>query len=218
MSTPALQDRIELEAASSGRTCERTLPCQFQLSVRFDPRPEERAEVARFLDRLVERPTGKSGVIRRRRISIGAAAVGALVMLPWIGYLATALPLAESGGAWRVAWVGFDLMLALVLMTTAWLGFHRRQVAILGLLVASTMLFTDAWFDVALSYGTREQWGAVLSAAFLEIPFAVLLASSAILILQRTSSTVARLRGLEGPPPSLWQQQFLVSPSPPEGR
>jgi hypothetical protein len=180
--------------------------------------PEERAEVARFLDRLVERPTGKSGVIRRRRISIGAAAVGALVMLPWIGYLATALPLAESGGAWRVAWVGFDLMLALVLMTTAWLGFHRRQVAILGLLVASTMLFTDAWFDVALSYGTREQWGAVLSAAFLEIPFAVLLASSAILILQRTSSTVARLRGLEGPPPSLWQQQFLVSPSPPEGR
>ena len=90
--------------------------------------PEERAEVARFLDRLVERPTGKSGVIRRRRISIGAAAVGALVML------------------------------------------------------------------------------------------AVLLASSAISILQRTSSTVARLRGLEGPPPSLWQQQFLVSPSPPEGR
>ena len=145
-----------------------------------------------------------------------AAAIGALVMLPWIGYLASSLPLAESGGAWRVAWVGFDIMLAFVLMTTAWLGFHRRQVAILGLLVASTMLFTDAWFDVALSYGTREQWGAILSAALLEVPFAVLLASSAISILQRTSSTVARLRGHEGTPSSLWRQHFLVSPPPPE--
>ena len=103
-----------------------------------------------------------------------AAAIGALVMLPWIGYLALSLPLAESGGAWRVAWVGFDVMLALVLMTTAWLGFRHRQVAILGLLVSSTMLFTDAWFDVALSYGTGEQWGAILSAAVLEIPFAIL--------------------------------------------
>ena len=174
--------------------------------------PGERAEVARFLDHLVERPTGTSGVIRRRRLSIVAAAIGALVMLPWIGYLASSLPLAESGGAWRVAWVGFDIMLAFVLMTTAWLGFRRRQVAILGLLVASTMLVTDAWFDVALSYGTREQWGAILSAALLEVPFAILLASSAISILQRTSSTVARLRGHEGKPPSLWHQQFLVAP------
>jgi len=178
--------------------------------------PGERAEVARHLDQLVERPTGSSGIVRRRRISIGAAAVGALVMLPWIGYLATTLPLTESGGAWRVAWVGFDIMLALVLMITAWLGVHRRQVAILGLLVASTMLFTDAWFDVALSFGTREQWGAILSASFLEIPFAILFASSAFSIFRRTSSTVARLRGLEGSPPSLWQQEFLVSPSPPD--
>jgi hypothetical protein len=169
-----------------------------------------------MLDRMVERPSGSSGVIRRRRLSIAAAAIGALVMLPWIGYLASSLPLAESGGAWRIAWVGFDIMLAVVLTLTAWLGFRRRQVAILGLLVAATMLVTDAWFDVALSYGTREQWGAVLSAVFLEIPFALLLASSALSILRRTSATVARLRGQEEPP-SLWRQQFLVGP-PTEGR
>ena len=173
---------------------------------------EERARIARCLDQLVERPTGSSGVIRRRRLSIVAAAAGALVMVPWIGYLASSLPLAESGGAWRVAWVGFDIMLALILMMTAWLGLRRRQVAILGLLVASTMLLTDAWFDVALSYGTHEQWGAILSAVLLELPFAVLLASSAIGILQRTSSTVSRLRGHVGKPPSLWRQQFLLSP------
>lgn len=86
----------------------------------------ERAEVARLLDHLIERPTGTSGIIRRRRLSIVAAAIGALAMLPWIGYLASSLPLGESGGAWRMAWVGFDIMLAIVLMTTAWLGFHRR--------------------------------------------------------------------------------------------
>ena len=104
--------------------------------------PDERANIARLLDQLVERPAENSGVVRRRRLSIVASAVGALGMLPWIGYLASSLPLAESGGAWRVAWVGFDVMLARVLMLTAWLGFRRRQVAILGLLVASTMLLT----------------------------------------------------------------------------
>ena len=78
-----------------------------------------------------------------------------------------------------MAWVGFDMMLALVFLTTAWLGLLRRQVAILGLLVAATMLFTDAWFNVTLSYGTHEQWGAY-SLPHLELPFSVLLASSAI--------------------------------------
>ena len=168
--------------------------------------------MARILDRLVDRPAASSGMIRRRRLSIVAAALGALVMLPWIGYLASSLPLAESGGAWRVAWVGFDVLLAVVLMTTAWLGFHRRQVAILGLLVSSTMLLTDAWFDVALSFGTPGQWGTILSAVLLEIPFAFLLATSAISILQRTASTVAQLRGYEGPPTALWRAQFLVAP------
>lgn len=89
--------------------------------------------------------------------------------------------------------------------------------AILGLLTASKMVFTDAWFDVALSYGTWEQWGAILSAGLLEVPFAVLLTSSAVSILQRTSSTVALLRGHEGTPPSLWRQQFLVTPPPSGG-
>ncbi len=174
---------------------------------------EERAQVARLLDDLVERPSEGSGVVRRRRLSIVAAGAGTIIMIPWIGYLASSLPLSESGGAWRVAWVGFDVMLAVVLLTTAGLGLHRRQVAILGLLVAATMIFTDAWFDVTLSYGTHEQWGAVLTAVFLELPFSALLASSAIGILRRTSATVWRLRGRPGPPPSLWHQQYLISPS-----
>jgi hypothetical protein len=172
---------------------------------------EERAHVARLLDEHVERPTMSSGVVRRRRLSMVAAAAGTIVMVPWIGYLASSLPLTESGGAWRIAWVGFDVMLAAVLLTTAWLGFHRRQMAILGLLVAATMLFTDAWFDVTLSYGTHEQWGSILTAAFLELPFSVLLASSAIGILRRTSATVWRLRGRPGSPPPLWRQQYLLS-------
>lgn len=175
--------------------------------------PEERTRVARLLDELVERPSESSGIVRRRRLSVIAAAIGAVVMLPWIGYLASSLPLAEAGGAWRVAWVGFDVILTSVLLTTAWLGLRRRQVAILGFLVAATMLVTDAWFDVTLSYGTNEQWGAILSAVLLELPFAAFLASSAVGILRRTSATVWRLRGNSGPPPSLWHQQYLISPS-----
>lgn len=174
--------------------------------------PETRARVARHLDELVERPASDSALLRRRQVTLVATALGAVALLPWIGYLAASLPLAESGGAWRVAWVGFDVVLALVLMATSWLGLRRRQVAILGLLVSATMLMTDAWFDVLLSFHTAEQWGVILSALFIEVPFAVLLASSAISILRRSSSTVARLRSHLGPPPSIWKQQFLVSP------
>ena len=81
--------------------------------------PEERARVARLLDELVERPAPNSGLIRRRRVTLVLTALGAVVLLPWIAYLAVALPLAESGEAWRVASVGFDVILAFVLMGTA---------------------------------------------------------------------------------------------------
>ena len=47
--------------------------------------PEDRGQVARLLDELVDRPRTSSGVIRRRRLSIVAAAAGAIVMVPWIG-------------------------------------------------------------------------------------------------------------------------------------
>ena len=172
----------------------------------------ERAEVARFLDHLVERPMGTSGVIRRRRLSIVAAAIGALVMLPWIGYLASSLPLAEFGGAWRVAWVGFDIMPAFVLMTTAWLGFRRRQVAILGLLVASTMLFTDAWFDVALwdtgTVGSDPQRRAARGPVRNPSCKQCHLDPSADILDGRT---LERARGTS---PTLWHQQFLVTRPP----
>jgi hypothetical protein len=171
---------------------------------------EERAQVARALDRLTERPGVTPILLVRRRLSIVSAAVASVVLLPWVGYLAVSLPLTESGGAWRFAWVGFDVVLAIVLMMTAWLGFRRRQVAVLGMLVAATMLFTDAWFDVALSYGTRGLWRALLSALVLEVPFAILLASSAVSVLRRTAATVARLRGNVGPPTAFWRQQFMI--------
>jgi len=180
--------------------------------------PETRARVARYLDELVDRPAPDSALLRRRQVTLVATALGAVVLLPWIGYLAASLPLASSGGAWRVAWVGFDVVLAVVLMGTAWLGLRRRQVAILGLLVSATMLLTDAWFDVLLSLHTSEQWGAIVSAACIEVPFAVLLGSSAVSILRRSSATVARLRGHVGPTPPFWKQQFLVTPPTPAER
>lgn len=173
--------------------------------------PKQRAHASRLLDQYVERPAPGSLVLRRRQLSLVSAAVGGVVMVPWIGYLAASLPRAESGGAWRAAWVGFDVVLALVLIATAWLGGHRRQVSMIGLLIASTMLLTDAWFDVLLSWRTSEQWSALLSAVILEIPLALLLASSALAILRRSSQTLSRLRGQTGPPRSMWRQEYIVS-------
>jgi hypothetical protein len=97
---------------------------------------------------------------------LGAATV------PWTVHLAMSLPAEASAEHYRVAWVGFDVMLIVVLLLTAhaaWRG--SRHV---GLLAASTatMLVADAWFDVTTSRPADVPL-AVLSAVLLELPLAV---------------------------------------------
>ena len=97
---------------------------------------------------------------------LGAATV------PWTAYLAMSLPAQESAQHYRVAWVGFDLLLIVVLLLTAHLAW--RGSLYVGLLAASaaTMLVVDAWFDVTTSPPADVPM-AILSAVFLELPLAV---------------------------------------------
>jgi hypothetical protein len=171
---------------------------------------EERAQVARVLDEFVDRPPRGTRTPRQRVLLLVVTCVGAVLLLPWIAYLAASLPRSHSVRAWNVAWVGFDVLLAVCFGITGWWLLQRRQVAILGLSVTATLLLCDAWFDVSLGWGSSEQLWAIVSAALLELPIAALMVASALRILKRSSVVVAQLRGQLNPPVSIWKQRFVM--------
>jgi len=137
--------------------------------------------------------------------------VGAIALIPWIGYLSTSLPKTYSVRAWNIVWVGFDVALAVCLAVTGWWVLQRRQVAMFGLMVAATLLACDAWFDVCLAWHTSGQTAALLSAA-VELPLAAVLAGTAIRVLGRTSRITRQLRGQVIGPDSVWQQRVVMVP------
>jgi hypothetical protein len=171
---------------------------------------DERAQVARVLDELVDRPAAAGSIRHRRQLVLAITGGGVLVLVGWIAYLTTTLPESTSVGAWRTAWVGFDTVLIVVLGASAWLVWHRRQLAVVGLTIAASLLAVDAWFDVCLSWHTPEQWGAVAIAALVEVPVSVVLATTVVTILRRTFFVVQQLRGQKPEGTSLWQQPVVM--------
>jgi uncharacterized membrane protein len=101
--------------------------------------------------------------------------LGAAVLIPWTLVLAYRLPARHTSHHWDVAWVGFDIALAVALGATAWSIARRSAWAPSAAAVASTLLLCDAWFDVVLASGHEDQVEAVLEAALVEIPLAIFL-------------------------------------------
>ena len=178
--------------------------------------PEQRAHVARMLDLLIPRPLPGHEAPRRRLVVLLVTLGGAVVLFPWLAYLSATLPASASGGAWRTAWVGFDAILAVALAGAGWLVWHRRHLASVALTVAATLVVVDAWFDVSLSWGTSEQWGAVLTAGLVELPVSAVLVLGATSLLRRSNAVIQRLRGQDPVAGSLWRQP-LVMLAPPGG-
>ena len=168
--------------------------------------PEERARLARALASLNARtlvPTPLSQ--RRRRVLITVCLAGVVLLSIWIGVLEVKLPRDYRAGGWRAAWDGFDVGLLLVFAATAWAAWRRRQVLIVCLIVLATLLCCDAWFDIALDWGTRGFTLSVLSAAVIELPVAVVALIGARRLLRLTIGRLELLAGDPGPVPSFWQ-------------
>lgn len=176
--------------------------------------PEQRAHMAQMLDQLLDRPAASTSTPLRRFVVLAVTGGGVLVLFPWVAYLSATLPASASGGAWRTAWVGFDLMLAGALAAAGWLVWHRRYLATVALPVAATLLIVDAWFDVSLSWGASEQWGALVAAGLVELPVAGLLVLGAATMLRRTFTVIQQLRGQAASRPSLWRQSAPMRPPP----
>jgi hypothetical protein len=101
-------------------------------------------------------------------------ALGAVVLVPTVVVLLVTLPSTHQSEHWDVAWGGFDVMLALMLVAvavTAWRGSAWLEAAAAA---AATLLVVDAWFDVLTASDRTELVVAIVEAAFVELPLALL--------------------------------------------
>jgi hypothetical protein len=109
-----------------------------------------------------------------RRFGPWLLALLGVLIVPWALILGLYLPSKKVADHWDVAWVGFDIVLAVMLLVTALAIF--RDLPYRGSLAAATgaLLITDAWFDVVTASTTAERTFAILLAVFGEIPLATI--------------------------------------------
>lgn len=156
---------------------------------------EERGTLIRRLARPVDdEPAPSRWLMRHLREMRVALMVGSVVVLvPWTAYLAVTLPRTYVAHHWDLAWVGFDVMLLLLLLTTAVLGFLRRQLVIVTAFATGVLLLCDAWFDV-LTAQAPDRPVSLVTAVAVELPLSVVLMAGSLQLLRLTA---ARLWTLE---------------------
>lgn len=171
---------------------------------------DERAELARQLAdlHLSGRPRLGPPPIFGRAVRV-IVTIGAVVMVPWTIYLAVSLPRRVVTNHWRLAWVGFDLLIGLALACTAWFAWHRRQLVVVGLATSAVLLVCDAWFDVTLSKGP-DRWTALVMALLVELPLAAMFGWAIVLLQRASAALVWTLSGRDGPVPPLWRFPVLA--------
>jgi hypothetical protein len=150
--------------------------------------PAERRElIARLARPLRDVVHDDEQLRKQRKLRLGLAGAAAVVLVPWMVYLAMSLPGEHKVRAWGPLWVGFDGIELILLALTFWLS---RQRKVLGLLVAfatGVVLLCDAWFDM-LTSAPGDLWQAILAAVLIEIPLAMILMSGAFRALRVVSA------------------------------
>src|SRR5581483_10801787 len=116
-------------------------------------------------------------------------AVAAIVLIPWAIALGQMLPSRHVADHWDAAWTGFDVILAMSLLATAWSFMRRRDLSRGLAAISGTLLLCDAWFDVLTSSSGTDLEIAVLLAVLGEIP----LATVCFLVGMGTSGPLPRL-------------------------
>ncbi len=110
-------------------------------------------------------PRRRSGEVGRLYLLLTVGLLG------WIVVLALRLPSRHVAPHYGLAWVGFDVGLAGVMLATGFLAMRRSPRLVLTAAATAAMLVTDAWFDVMTSVGSGQVVALVLAAA-VELPLA----------------------------------------------
>jgi hypothetical protein len=168
--------------------------------------PDERRQLARTLA-AIDRPHPLIDFRRRRRRRFGLLFMTAccLGLAAWIAVLIMTLPGRYTSHDWPAAWIGLDIAELAGFAATAWAAWNQRQILIFFMIITGTLLVCDAWFDLALDYGSRDFTTSLVSALVAELPLALLLFTSARRLVRFTIQTMMQLSGVAGHVPPLWR-------------
>ena len=156
--------------------------------------PQERRDLIKRLARPLDDFVPSHRWLRRtRELRILLVVGSAVVLVPWIAYLAITLPPRYVADNWDVTWVGFDVLLLVMMVATAVLGYLRRQMLVMTAFATGVLLVCDAWFDVVTAHGNDQTW-SVVSAVVVELPLAALFITGSLQILRLVA---ARLWALD---------------------
>jgi hypothetical protein len=143
-------------------------------------------------------PRSETGAWRPARWVVPLFSLAGIVLVPWILFLIRSLPSTHAAAHWDIAWAGFDLALALLLLGVAIAAWRRSPWLEGAATAAAALLAVDAWFDILTSSSHVELAVAIAEAALAELPLAVLLlliARDAERILAGVSASVQRVTG-----------------------
>jgi predicted branched-subunit amino acid permease len=142
-------------------------------------------QVVTTIDRDAHAPAGRW---QSARWVVPLFALSGIVLVPWVVFLVSSLPSTHAAAHWDIAWAGFDVALALLLLGVA-VSAWRRSPWLEGVATAAAaLLVVDAWFDILTSSSRVELVIAIGEAVLVELPLAVvcvLLARNAEQVLRR---------------------------------
>jgi hypothetical protein len=99
-------------------------------------------------------------------------------------------------------WVGFDVLLVVLMVAVAVLAIRRSPRVELPAAVLSVLLLVDVWFDLMTDDTRRSFVESAISAVCIEIPTAILLASIVWRIEHRADRAFSVTRRTAVPQPS----------------
>ena len=99
-----------------------------------------------------------------------------MLLVPWTLWLTFTLPTRHLTHNYRLAWVGFDIFLAIAFGATAIAALRASEWLQPLAALTGTMLLCDAWFDVVTSASGDELVRAIFEALIAELPLAALCA------------------------------------------
>jgi hypothetical protein len=110
---------------------------------------------------------------RIRRLAIVLFGVAGVALLPWTVWLSSSLPPHHLTENWDLAWSGFDSVLALSFLLTAFAAWHRHSSLPPAASATGALLVADAWFDIVLESRSNDLELAIIEAVLAELPLAL---------------------------------------------
>lgn len=183
----------------------------------LDLSPAERRRLAHSLAAL-DYPHPVTGLNldldRRRRLAVLFSIICCVVLAGWIVVLVLTLHRSYTTTHWRMAWVGFDIVLLAAFAATGWAFWRGRQIVIVFLIITGTLLCCDAWFDVILDLRTGDMWTSIASAVVVELPLALFMFNAARRLIRLSALVALSQCGDPEEVPPLWRIPLLGEEQP----